>query len=190
MELSDWITLAAVVVALGIGTSSLVQTQKLQKRERRDRLLNEVIEWAVGVATCEYSVSIEKPSLIFTKLYDKDARAYDIKDKAKLARGIMQDHKRVWQSRYMNLHRNYQTLDARGEYILSLSSTKEFESIHNTIKNLTVQICDYSEILLEYIKDIENESQQKIVDTSAKAIHKSAVQLIRGAVKTKTKDIS
>ena len=57
MEIGDWITLisamivglatmAAVVVALGIGLASLWQTQSLQKRERKERLLNEIIEWA------------------------------------------------------------------------------------------------------------------------------------------------
>ena len=49
MEVGDWITLAAVVVALAIGVVSLVQTQNLQKRERKERLLNEIIEWATDV---------------------------------------------------------------------------------------------------------------------------------------------
>ncbi|MFC1929455.1 hypothetical protein ACFLW6_01110 [Chloroflexota bacterium] len=46
MELGDWITLSAVLVALGIGVASILHTQSLQKRERRERLLNEIIEWA------------------------------------------------------------------------------------------------------------------------------------------------
>jgi len=46
MSISDWITLSAVVVALGIGVASLLQTQRLQKRERKERLLGEIIEWA------------------------------------------------------------------------------------------------------------------------------------------------
>jgi hypothetical protein len=46
MEVGDWITLAAVIVALGLGVASILQTQILQKRERRERLLNEIIEWA------------------------------------------------------------------------------------------------------------------------------------------------
>jgi len=46
------ITLLAVFVALGIGVSSLIQTNRLQKAERRERLLNEIIEWAVDVSKC------------------------------------------------------------------------------------------------------------------------------------------
>ena len=49
MNISDWITLAAVLVALGLGVSSLIQTQRLQKRERRERLLNEIIDWVVNI---------------------------------------------------------------------------------------------------------------------------------------------
>lgn len=41
--------MAAVLVALGIGTASILQTQNLQKRERRERLLNEIIEWAEDI---------------------------------------------------------------------------------------------------------------------------------------------
>lgn len=52
MDIGNWITLAAVLVALGLGVSSLVQTQRLQKRERKDRLLNEIIDWVVDISNC------------------------------------------------------------------------------------------------------------------------------------------
>ena len=54
MEIAGWITLAAVIVALGIGVTSILQTQILQKRERKERLLNEIIEWAIDVAKCRF----------------------------------------------------------------------------------------------------------------------------------------
>ena len=50
MEVGDWITLGAVVVALTIGVTSLLQTQRLQKSERKERLLNEIIEWATNIS--------------------------------------------------------------------------------------------------------------------------------------------
>jgi len=58
MEISDWITLAAILVALGIGVSSLIQTERLQKRERKERLLNEIIEWAVANIQATYGQDI------------------------------------------------------------------------------------------------------------------------------------
>ena len=45
MEVGDWITLVAVLVALGIGLVSILHTQSLQKKERKERLLNEIVEW-------------------------------------------------------------------------------------------------------------------------------------------------
>lgn len=40
------ITLLAVLVALGIGVSSIIQTNRLKKAEKKERLLNEIIDWA------------------------------------------------------------------------------------------------------------------------------------------------
>ncbi len=197
MDTDNWINLIAAIL-VGGGTlflgimawRAIRQTRNIQKAEKKERLLNEIIEWAIDVATCENSVSIEEPSLIFTKLYDKDLRAYDIKDKVKLAQGIMQDHKRVWQSRYMNLHRNYQRLDARGEYILSLSDNKDFESIINTVRAVKAQISDYLEILWKYMEDIDDKLQQEKVTEQGKKLNKSAIQLIKEATKIKTRDAS
>lgn len=42
-----WITLFAVIVALGIGIASIIHTEIIQKRERKHRLLNEITEWAI-----------------------------------------------------------------------------------------------------------------------------------------------
>jgi hypothetical protein len=58
--LKDWaqaisagIMLLAVFVALGIGVASILHTQSMQKKERRERLLNEVTEWAVDMTKGE-----------------------------------------------------------------------------------------------------------------------------------------
>jgi hypothetical protein len=45
MEVGDWVTLGAVIVALGIGVASILHSRSIQKKERRERLLNEIIEW-------------------------------------------------------------------------------------------------------------------------------------------------
>ena len=58
MEIGDWITLFAVIVALGLGVSSLVQTHRMQKRERRERRLNEIIEWANEITHANFGGEI------------------------------------------------------------------------------------------------------------------------------------
>ncbi len=37
-------------IALGLGLASIIQTNRLQKRERKERLLNEIIEWATNIS--------------------------------------------------------------------------------------------------------------------------------------------
>jgi hypothetical protein len=75
--LKDWstplgalATLAAVIVALGLGVASIIQTQRLQKIERRERLLNEIIEWATDVGKPKYFLNFF--SLISGTINEKD----------------------------------------------------------------------------------------------------------------------
>jgi len=75
MEVGDWITLAAVIVALGIGVASILHTQSLQKRERRERLLNEIIEWAIDVCRCGLTPPKIPTSKTSTSLYLLDTLA-------------------------------------------------------------------------------------------------------------------
>jgi hypothetical protein len=63
MDTGDWITLAAVLVALAIGVASILHTQRLQKKERRERLLNEVIEWAIDLTQSTYGRDIKMVTL-------------------------------------------------------------------------------------------------------------------------------
>lgn len=71
---ADWIKEWAIPLSAGAtfllaiaAFLAIRQTRKLQKRERRDRLLNEIIEWAVEVA--KSSIEPETPDLFD----DKDA---------------------------------------------------------------------------------------------------------------------
>ena len=59
MTNSDWITLGAAIL-VGGGTlflgimawRTIRQTRSIQKAEKRERLLNEIIDWAIEVAKC------------------------------------------------------------------------------------------------------------------------------------------
>jgi len=61
MEVGDWITLAAVLVALGIGVASILHTQSLQKKERNIqrtiRRTEEVQEWILEICSITSSGS-------------------------------------------------------------------------------------------------------------------------------------
>ncbi len=49
MEISEFLTLLAIVVALTIGVTGILQTRSIQKREFRHRLLNEIIDWSIDI---------------------------------------------------------------------------------------------------------------------------------------------
>jgi len=61
MDCGDWITLGAVLVALGIGVSSILHTQSLQKRARNiNRVIQrieEVQEWILEICSITSSGS-------------------------------------------------------------------------------------------------------------------------------------
>lgn len=61
METGDLIlailTFVAIVVALGIGVTNIRRTKSIQETERKQRLLNEIIEWALDVNNCEAPVA-------------------------------------------------------------------------------------------------------------------------------------
>ena len=59
MGTSDGITLAAVIVALGIGVTSIIQTKRIQKRTYKHALLKEIIDWATDVGSPKYGLNID-----------------------------------------------------------------------------------------------------------------------------------
>lgn len=65
MDTSNWINLIAAIL-VGGGTLALAfmawksirQTRSIQKAEKRERLLNEIIEWAEDIAECGTNVNL------------------------------------------------------------------------------------------------------------------------------------
>jgi hypothetical protein len=68
MEVGDWITLSAVLVALGLGVAAIIHTRIMQIKERKERLLNDIIEWSnKGISLCALHKIRNKPGLAETK---------------------------------------------------------------------------------------------------------------------------
>ncbi len=188
MEVGDWITLAAVLVALGLGVSSLIQTQKLKERERKERLLNEIIEWALDVAKCGSTVNIQSPQPFFTVLVEKNFPKLSREEQEILLKGLNKDNERVWQSRHMELIFRYQTVDARGEYICEISNLPYF-NIYASVKEVKDNLRTTLEIYWEYLDDITDEALMEKVTEWEHKLQESAVSLIKEATKIKTKDL-
>ena len=56
MNLQSALTLTAIIIALIIGVRSLVQTKNIQKAERKQRLLNEIMDWARDLLMCSSEI--------------------------------------------------------------------------------------------------------------------------------------
>jgi DNA-directed RNA polymerase subunit F len=121
MEVGDWITLGAVIVALGIGVTSILHTQSLQKRERRERLLNEIIEWTIRVATSVTSFP--------TYAEIKDMWVYNI-----MTAGDESNR--------------YESLERQGEYIRKIALKLE-ESLGNAVEEVMSNIKERQILLLK-----------------------------------------
>ena len=68
MEVGDWILIgsAGATFLLAIAAFwAIWQTRSIQKRERKERLLNEIIEWATEIHTVSLKIDLPKidPSL-------------------------------------------------------------------------------------------------------------------------------
>ena len=56
MGISDWVLVCSVIVALVLGIRSLRQTKDLRRKEYRNKLIDEIIDWASDIAntTCRF----------------------------------------------------------------------------------------------------------------------------------------
>ena len=79
MTIDNWINLIAAIL-VGCGTlflgimawRTILQTRSIQKEERRQRLLNDIIEWAIDVSKCDLISDFSKYAEI------KDETEYNI----------------------------------------------------------------------------------------------------------------
>lgn len=176
MDIGHWITLVAVIVALGIGVSSLIQTQRLQKRERIERLLNEIVEWAIDVTKW-------RPKEIYKDMID-------LSDELRLRKLIY--------SHIVGIMESFIEMRGRNQYISNISAmfSKDLEeAVGNLIDTLEIKI----ELLSEWKSTIANaiskgvkeddEHYFKKAEEQEYQIERLALKVIEEATKVKTQNI-
>jgi len=177
MEITGWITLAAVLVALGIGVSSLIQTNKLKKAEKRERLLNEIIEWAVDVTKW-------RPKEIFKEMMN-------VSDTLKL--------QRLLYSHIIQIMENFIETRGRNKYISDIA-IKFDKNLGEAVDNLIDVLESKIELLDEWKsiianattkgEDANDEQYFQKAEEHENLIEKLALKVIEEATKIKTRDIS
>lgn len=167
MFASNWITLAAVVVALLMGVASIWQTRRIQKKEYKRRLLGEIINWATDVVKCEFESEIPVEALLSSE-EEQEKRVEHID----------------WVT-HGNLRLRYAALDARSAYIEEVSKAFTWvlsQRVRGTIGKLRVHMG----ILRDYL---QGETNRKEYKEHLDSLRKSAVSLINEAAKIAVRDI-
>ena len=178
MEIGDWITLGAVIVALGIGVASILHTRSMQKRERRERLLNEIIEWVENVVKCSIETGSEKilnaTSLDYVYLYQLAS--------------------------VTNKIGSFALIKVRGFYINKMSHIFG-NPIHDAIVDSMIILQEHIDLLSEHVNNfpnppVEKEMEKKYDASStnvynhAHKLNESVKKVLEEAIKIKVADIS
>ncbi len=175
MTTSDWINLIAAIL-IGGGTlflgsmawRTIRQTRNLQKAEKIERLLNEVIEWAVGISKC----GIEKGYPDISNLIDLHT---------------------VWLKISNNIGDIilcFKEMRGKNQYISEIVKALD-QDLREASKTLTDDFEEHIRLLSlceTYMRDREK-AWEKVVVHKHK-LNFSAKKVIEEAVKIKTRDVS
>ena len=178
MEVGDWITLGAVIVALGIGVTSILHTQSLQKRERKERLLNEIIEWALDITDSMLERNSDRVLTVNSvEYFYLHMLAHNVD---KIA--------------------NFVSMQFRGCYIEEISDIFGY-NLRDSVEIVLTDLKEHIKLLNEHGNNIPhppidekmqnryNDSYKDVTNHGIK-LKQSAIKVIEEATKFKTRDIS
>jgi len=165
------------------------QNYKFREKDRKERLLNEIIEWAIDVTKCGSSVNIQSPHPYFKILAEKNFLKLKPDEQQALLNGLNKDEERIWRSQYAELVFKYQVVDTRGEYILNVSSVFPIK-IYNTVKEVKEKLEHTYKMLWDYTENISNESSRQKARDYEHELQDSGKSLIKVITGFKTKDIN
>jgi len=184
MEVGDWITLGAVIVALGIGVASILHTRSLQIKERKERLLNEILDWATNIAKSR-----------FGKACKELLQITDSSGETSYKKSLQFIHADI-----VEIKESFVSIESQSRYISKIALTFGAE-LRKTTEAVTEKIDEY----VNYLNDWQNAladdiaKQKKHVDLEARVskadeiglqMDRSAIKLMEEVAKIKAKDIS
>ena len=167
----------AIVTAMAIDSS-----RAMEKRNRKERLLNEIIEWAENISKCGIQPGIE------LYLDYRIAGAYNYitteieDDKGKSEKVIAAEikHRKQLLSQYLGYSK-------KNKYLCKIAP--KINKLDNDMREVVKNLEDQIELLRKSLLDIENTTTTDISLQMDKLV-KSTENLIEQATDLKTKDIS
>ena len=191
MTTSDWIILGAAILTGG-GTLSLAimawrairQTRSIQKAEKRERLLNEIIEWAEDIGRCGIEPGIELYlDYRIAGAYDYDATTREIEDgEGKSDKVIAAEikHRKQLLSQYLRYGK-------KTKYLCKIAP--KINKLDNDMREVVKNLEDQIKLLRKSLLDIEGTTTTAVSLQMDKLV-KSTENLVEQATDLKTTDIS
>ena len=185
MDISDWINLIAAII-VGGGTlflgimawRTIHQTRSIQRAEKRERLLNEIIEWAKKVYSMPWKFgSIFKEAVKITN--ENDAYLFKIAHIEEIKESFIEFH---------------------GNNLYAKEISLCFTDLHNASLKLISEYEKYTALLEQYgtvvrkvkkneATQVDEQEAESKVDASSRQINNYAYKVIKEATKIKTRDI-
>lgn len=180
METSDWIALVAAIL-VGGGTLTLAfmtwksihQTRSIHERERRERLLNEILDWARDVATCAFSIPAPM-------MFEDITAGLETPTVEKMVQ-------RARVTTYTNLRLRYQIAARKSKYIENIASSFS-GNLDDAVKKLSKQLNNVISALQKCSRDLDDISKTENLKRAEDSLRKKADILVEEAVKIKTRD--
>jgi len=168
MASSDWINLIAAIL-VGGGTlflgimawRTIRQSRSIQKAEKRERLLNEIIEWAIDVGKCAFEQKYDTVTGVSTEYFMRVSRA--------------------------NTLSRFNVVNARSEYVTNIASVFEKDlALHSAVKGVTQKLDDIINIIGAVL---EGKTTPEKISESEISLYRCVGILTKEATKIKTRDI-
>lgn len=118
----------AIIVAIAIGLTATLQTRKIQKNERKQRRLNEIIEWAKDVINCSSELNIP------------------------LVRGVDRTTMLIYGR--SNLYFKYRSVNARSSYVGKIAAIFGMD-LSFAVASVTSKLGEFIKILEANINSLE-----------------------------------
>lgn len=160
MEIGDWITLGAVIIALTIGILALLQTNRIQKRQCKHLLINEIIDWATEIVK---SIRVENVPIVGNI-------------------DLVTARKRVLVSKYFQLW----GLDTKTDYMKHIATF--FPEVSEKVTEIQQNLNALPKVFDEVMGKNE-EKFEDILSPYFSRLDESAEEVIKLAIQVKTKEL-
>jgi hypothetical protein len=182
----------ATFLLAGAASWTIWQNYKFREKDRKERLLNEIIEWAIDVYECGIKDK-DKVTMDFVSRYL--CSTYRVKEDLDSGMRLIEC------SELGDIYTDFSVLQGRGQYSVEISNTifKQHLNFKTSVNKLYSDTKDHMEIVNRYYKEMSEDINNVKWDTNEhiddihnhrQQIYSSAVKVIEEATKFKTENLN